>query len=144
MGAANAQINLHLGVKYASIRLNHAHSLVECLNGVESTFGVGKHGCKTELKVLWVQLSGETVAERLLFSRGNLDVVASSGQVAYNHASLTDILGPQAAANEGDRDWFWLVIGDREHSLGWVSINQFNPEDLRRRERGRHADGEIR
>ena len=110
MGAVNAEVNSHLWVKDASIRLHDAHSLVEGLNGVESAFTVGDHCSKTELEVLGVQLSGETVAERLLLARRNLDVVAGGRQIAYNHASLTDIFGPEATANEGDLDCFGLIV----------------------------------
>ena len=124
-------MNLHLRVKDASIRLDDADSLVERLDSVESAFAVADYCCKTELEVLWVQLRGETVAERLLLTGRNLDVIASSCQVAHNDACLTDIVGPEAAAYEGDFNWFWLVIGDREQSLGWVSIDQFDAKDLR-------------
>lgn len=130
MGAANAEGNLHLRVKYASILLHDTHSFIEGLNGVESTLAVRDDGCKTELHVLWVELGGETIAKRLLLARGNLNVIASSRQIAYNYTSLADILGPQAAANEGDGDWCWLIVRDGKQCLGWVSVDELDPEDL--------------
>lgn len=132
---------LHLGVEDAGLRLHHAHSAIEGLDGEEVALAVGHDGCNVQTDIHWVHLRREAVANALPRVRGDLDTVTGGGQVANVLALLVET--PQAAAHEVDGDRVWLIIGESDQRLGRVTVDELHPEDLGGRERGLCRDGKA-
>jgi hypothetical protein len=102
-------------------------------DGEETTFAVRENGRQSQLKVLGVHLGGEAVAYRLLRSGGDLDSVASSGQIA---SDLGLVLGvAKTPTNKVHSNRVRLIVGDGDQCLSRVTVDKLNTKDLRSRER---------
>lgn len=88
-----------------------------------------------------MHFGGEAVADALLLASGDLDGVARGGQVTDHLARLVEV--PQAASKEVHGDWIGLIVGERDKSLGRVTVNKLDAEDLGSRERGFSLDIEA-
>jgi hypothetical protein len=132
----------HLGIEDAGIRLNNADSAIVGSDSEETAFAIGENGRQSQLKVLGVHLGGEAVADRLLGSGGDLDTVASSGQVASN---LGLVLGvAKTTSNKVHSHRVRLIVGDGDQCLGRVTVDKLNAKDLRSRERRLRRDSQDR
>lgn len=81
-----------------------------------------------------MHLRGEAVADCLLLTRGNLDSITSSSQVADNLGLVIGV--PKATADKVHRDRVRLIVGDGDQRLGRVTVDKLDTEDLGSRERG--------
>jgi len=132
----------HLGIEDAGIRLDNADSAIVGSDGEETTFAVRENGRQGQLEVLGVHLGGEAVADGLLRSGGNLDTVASSGQVA---SDLGLVLGvAKTTAHKVHSDRVWLIVRDRDQCLSRVTVDKLNAKDLGSRERCLGRDSQNR
>lgn len=133
--------HLHLGVEDAGLRLHHAHSAIEGLDGEEVALAVRHDGRDVQTDIHWVHLGREAVADALLRLRGDLDTVTGGGQVANILALLVET--PQAATHEVDGNRVGLIIGESDQRLGRVTVDELHTEDLGGRERGLCRDGKT-
>lgn len=129
-----------MGVEDAGLRLHHAHSAIEGLDGEEVTLAVGHDGRDVQTEVHRVHLSREAVADALLGVRGDLNTVTSGGQVANILALLIET--PEASSKEVDGNRVRFIVGEGNQRLGRVTVNELHTKDLRGRERGLSRDGE--
>jgi hypothetical protein len=125
-----------LGVEDAGIRLNDTDSLIVRLNSEELTIAIAQNCSEVQPQVLGVKLRGKAVAETLLATSRNLDIVASSSQVAENTGiSLRiGICAPETATNEVDSNGACLVVRIGEKGLGWAAIDKLDAKYLSSRE----------
>lgn len=86
-----------------------------------------------------MHLGGEGVRDGFGLAGGDLGGVAGSSQVAQD-VRLRTILD-QRASDDGDADGLRLLIGDGEHRLSLMAIDELDAEDLGLRERS--ADGDL-
>ena len=115
---------LHLRIEDASIRLDNADGLIKRRQSVWSPLAIGDHSRQIEFQILWLKLRSKIVADALALASGNLHVVPCGRQVTdYLWALLRKRSGPKTTSNEGDADGFWLFVGKREESLGWVTVH---------------------
>ena len=125
--------DVHLGVEDAGLGLDNAHGAIEGLNVEEVTLAVRHDSGKVQTQILGVHLGGEAVADALLGVGGDLNAVAGGSQVTDRLAVL--LRSPQATADKVHGDWVGLIVGECDKSLGRVTIDQLDAEDLRSGER---------
>lgn len=88
-----------------------------------------------------MHLGGEAVADTLFLASGNLDCIARGSQVTDHLARLLEV--PQAASKEVHGDRAGLIVRESDESLGRVTVDKLDAEDLRSRERGFSLDIEA-
>lgn len=83
-----------------------------------------------------MELRCEAVAEALLSSGRNLEIVARGGKVSQDPRVplRVEISGPETASDEIDGDGCRLVVGVRKECLSWAAIDKLDPKDLSSRE----------
>ena len=141
-GAEGTDHCIHLWIEDAGRRLNNTDSLVEDLHRVESILIILYDCHELQTQVLRVHLCCEAVGDRLLLASWNLDSVALSGEVAEDLRRPLD--GIKGTADEGNRNWARLGVGDGDDGLGWVAVDQLHAEDFGLREGCGDGDFEIR
>lgn len=116
--------------------LNNRDSAVESRVDVVHTRLVLEDSSQVEGQVLGVHVDSETVGGSLLLTGRDQEVVLGGGQAAVT-------VGPLAEERTTDvvkADGGGLMVGDGQNSVGRMSINELDTEDLRVRERNRDGD----
>lgn len=134
--------HLHLRVEEAGGRLHDADSLVVDRHRVEVVLAVLQNSHKLQAQILRVELGGEGVRDGLLGTRWDLDRVLLRGEVA-DDVALSGLFLEQRSADDGDAYGSWLSVVDGQPSLGSVTIDELDTEDLRLREGHRDLDIEV-
>lgn len=132
---------IHLGIEDAGGSLNNADGLVVGRDGVESILAVEDRD-QLEAHVLGVHLGAEAVVDSLRLAGGDLNRVALGSQVAQ-HLGLVAAIEDQRPANNGHADGLGLLVGDVEHSLGSMAVDELDTEDLGLREFGLDRDLQV-
>lgn len=127
-------------VKQAGGRINDARGAAVGLD-LEDVVGsgVGDDGDELEDDVLRHHVEGELEGKLLLLARRDLDVVLDGGQVAQDGGVGGRIIrqrlgGLERTADEGDADRRLLVVGNLEQSLGDMTVDDLDAEDVGIRE----------
>jgi hypothetical protein len=121
----------HLRIEDAAVLLNNGYSLIVCLDGVEGILVITDDGRNVQSQVLGMHLRREGVGNTLLFTRPNFHPIAYCRQVSNKARSRwIEIGGPEAPTSEVDCDRPGFVVAEGQDSLGWLSIDQLDTEDL--------------
>lgn len=130
-------------IEDAGILLNDCNGPIVSLNGVERALPITEHGSEVQSEILRVELCCEAVAQAIFLAGRDVEVVARGGQVADDAGTLLVVDGPEAPTDEVDGDRLRLLVGDGEHGLGGVAVDELNAEDFGGGEGGCNGDGEI-
>lgn len=124
--------NSHLRVEDTRIRFHDTHSLIKGLQRVRCTCFISNHGRQIKLQILRLQLRREAIANAILLSTRDFNIVPRSGEIANDCRSLAaDFRRPKIATDEDDGDGLGLFVANGEQGLGWVAVDELDAKDFR-------------
>ncbi len=137
-----------MGVKDAGSSLNYADSLVVSLDLVDIACLARDNGNQVQTEILWVEVGGERVREGLLLASWDLDIVASSGDIADNGSAGMEsrcdwLQRGQRASNECYLDGLRFIVREAEHGLCRVPIDELDAKYLSIGEGCRDGGGKV-
>ncbi len=123
--------HLHLRVKDTRILFHDTNSLIEGLQRVRCTCFIGNHSRQVKLQILRLQLRCEAIANAILLSTRDFNIVSRSREITNYCRSLTaDFRRPEIAPNEDDGNGLRLFIANGEQGLGWVAVDELDAKDF--------------
>jgi hypothetical protein len=126
---------LHLRIKEAGSCFNNANSLVESLNLVNCTVGVGNNGDQLETEILWVEVDLESKRKSELLAGRDLSLISCSRQISNNArtgmgSSCQWLQSRQCASNNGYSYWLLFFIDEIQKCFCRVTVNELHTEDF--------------
>lgn len=133
----------HLGIEEARVLLDDRNSAIEGLQSVKLALLAHNSG-QIETELLRMHVGLESEWQRLLLASRNLDGVLLGGEVAHDAGTLRiKVWCPKTSADELHRHWFRLLVGEGDHGIGGLAIDELDAEDLSIGEGGRDTNGEC-
>jgi hypothetical protein len=141
-------ICLHLRIKEAGSCLNNANSLVESLNLVNCTVGVGNNGDQLETEILWVEVDLERKRKSELLAGRDLSLISCSRQISNNArtgmgSSFQWLQSRQCAPNNSYPYRLLFVIDEIQKCFCRVTVDELHTEDFGAGEVSRGRDSKI-
>jgi hypothetical protein len=139
---------LHLRIKEAGSCLDNANSLVESLNLVNRTVGVGNNGDQLETEILWVEVDLESKRKSKLLASRDLSLISCSRQISNNArtgmGSICQWLqSRQCASNNSYPYGLLFFIDEIQKRFCRVTVDELDAEDFGAGEGSRDCDGKI-
>lgn len=141
-------ICLHLRIKEAGSCLNNTNSLIESLNLVDCTLGIGNNGDQLETKVLWMEVDLESKRKSEFLSGRDLSLISLSRQISNNACTGMGsrcqwLQSRQCASNNSYPYGMLLFISEIEERFCRMAIDELHAEDFGAGEGSRGCDGKT-
>jgi len=136
---------VHLWIEDAGRSFDDTHGRVVRLELVNKSFLTLDNSHNLKAKILRVHVRREGIWQALLSARGDLDAILGTCEIADNgHRGVCSrrqwLQRCQDTANQGDLNWFGLIVREVEDRLRCAPIYQLNSKDLSIRELDIHRD----